>query len=146
DVARKSKVEQPALLVEHARANLDGEHRPVLAAVKGFKNDGLAGGGARGPAGHRLLPAASVQKAGMHADQLLPGVAETLARLAVDVDDAQLLVMDEKRIRRTVDERAKTRFACAQAVLRLPQIGNVLQDAELSNGTAGLIARDVALA
>ena len=48
--------------------------------------------------------------------------------------------------RRMVDERAETRFARAQLALGPPQLRDVLHDAELAHGTAGLVPRDVALA
>ena len=92
------------------------------------------------------LVEARVEIAGMHADELLAAVAEALAGLPVDVDNGLVLVMQEQGVRRMIDERAEARFARAQLVLGLPQLRDVLHDAELAHGTAGLVPRDVTLA
>jgi hypothetical protein len=68
----------------------------------------------------------------MPTDQLLASIAQALARLAVDVDHDQVLVVEEERVHRMVDKRPEARLARAELVLGLPQLRDVLHDAELA--------------
>ena len=69
-------------------------------------------------------------KSRVHPDQFFPAVAQALAGLAVDVEHGQVIVMQEKSVRRVVHERAEAGFARPQLVLCSPQLGDVLHHAE----------------
>jgi len=55
-----------------------------------------------------------VENARVPADQFFPPVPQTDARLVVDVEDGQLIVMQNERVRRIVYEGAESRLARAQ--------------------------------
>ena len=97
-------------------------------------------------ASDRRLVEPGIEIAGMHADQLLAAVAEAFAGLAVDVDHVELLVQQEKAVRRAVDEGAEARFARAQLLLRLTQRRDVLRDPEIAHRAPGFVPSHVGLA
>ena len=82
----------------------------------------------------------------MPADQFLAAVAEVLAGLAVDVEDDRIVVEQEERVRRVVDEGTEARLARTQLFLRSPQLRDVLQDAELAHRPPRPVPRHVTLA
>src|SRR5215470_4256117 len=93
----------------------------------------------------RLIQA-DVEIAGMHADQLLPAITQVVARLPVDVDDDQMLVDQKECVSRVIDERAESRLAGREFVLRLPPLCDVLHGAELAQRPTLLVERHIALA
>ena len=117
DVARQRQVEHAVSLTEHAAADLDGEHGPVAATMPGLERDRLAGAGPLREPRNGLLIERNIEIAGMHADQLVAGVTEAFARLAVHVDHGRLVVEQEEGVRRAVDEGSETRLARAQILL-----------------------------
>ena len=72
----------------------------------------------------------------MHSDQLVAAVAHALASLPVDVDDDCVFVMQEKPVRRMVDEGTKTRFARPQLLLGMPPIRDIDHEADHAVGSA----------
>ena len=146
DIARERQVEELAALPERAGADLDREDRAVLASMTRLERDRFARFGPLCESRDGRLVEGRIEIARVHADQFLSAPTQALAGLPVHVDDGELLVQQKKRIPRMVDERAKTRFARAQRALGPPQLRDVLHDAELANGTAGLVPRDISLA
>ena len=115
----KHKYRRPSLL-KLANANLHREGGPVLALVAGLESD-------RFPGDHALLQAldgriveTDVEIAFMSADQFFPAVAQTIAGLAVDVENGPILVKQKEGVSRVIHEGAEALLALAQLFLRLP--------------------------
>jgi hypothetical protein len=82
----------------------------------------------------------------MFANQFFPAVTQTIAGLAVNVENRRMFVKEKESVSCVVHEGAKARFARAQLVLRLPQLRNVLQNAKLAHRLSRFVPRHVALA
>src|SRR5512132_3698231 len=82
----------------------------------------------------------------MFADQSFPAVAQTMAGLAVDVENGPIIVKQKEGIGRVIHEDAEAPLACAQLLLRLSQLRDVLQDAKLAQRASRFVPRHVALA
>ena len=87
-----------------------------------------------------------IEIAFMFADQFFPAVAQTMAGLAVDVENGPIIVKQKEGIGRVIHEDAEAPLACAQLFLRLPQLRDVLQDAKLAQRPSRFVPRHVALA
>ena len=81
----------------------------------------------------RRLVETKVEIASMLADQFFPAVAQTLAGLAIDVENDRMIVKQKESVECVVHEGAKARLARAQLTLRLPQLRDVLQNAKLAH-------------
>ena len=62
----------------------------------------------------RRLVETNVEIASMPANQFFPAVAQTLAGLAVDVENGRILVKQKEGVRRVIHEGAEARLALAQ--------------------------------
>ena len=105
-------------LLEQASPNLDRKHRPILAAMKsseGYRFSALYS--LSDPCDRRRVQP-GIEVARMHADHLLPAVAQALASLPIDVENGLVLVEQEESIRRVIDQAAKALLARAQLILR----------------------------
>jgi hypothetical protein len=105
---------KPAALLELANADLDREHAAILAPVARLERHRLAGTDSVRQPGDERLVQVRIELARIASNQLLAAIAQARAGLPVDVDHGQLLVMQKKRVRRMVGERAEARFARAQ--------------------------------
>ena len=103
-------------MLEIAGTNLDREGASVLAPVAGLERDGFARGDALPDALDGRLVKPDFEIAAMPADQLLPAVAQTVAGLAVDVDNGRMIVEEKEGVGRIVHEGAEPRLARAQLV------------------------------
>ena len=82
----------------------------------------------------------------MSADQLFFAVAQPMAGLAVDVQNGPILVEQKEGVSRIIHEGAEARLACAQLLLRLSQLRDILHDAELAKRSPQIVQCHVALA
>src|SRR5512132_3443155 len=86
-----------------------------------------------------------IEIAFMFADQFFPAVAQTMAGLAVDVENGPIIVKQKEGIGRVIHEDTEAPLACAQLLLRLSQLRDVLQDAKLAQRASRFVPRHVAL-
>jgi hypothetical protein len=145
DVAHQGRVQPPFAMLELAHTHLDREHAPVLAPVQRLESHSFALADALRNPGERRPVEARVELARVHADELFTAVAEARARLLVDIDHRRVVGVQEEPVRRMVDQRPKARLARPQVFLRLPELGDVLHDAELSHGSIGFVSGHVPL-
>ena len=89
---------------------------------------------------------ACVEFASMLADQLFPAIAQALAGLAIDVENGRMIVKQEERVGCVIRKGAEARLARTELLLRLAQLRDVLQDAELAQRPTGVVPCHVALA
>ena len=82
----------------------------------------------------------------MLADQLFPAIPQALAGLAIDVKNGGMIVKQEERVGCVIRKSAEARFARTDLLLRLAQLRDVLQDAELAQRPTGVVPCHVALA
>ena len=113
DVAHQAQKPTSALL-KLANANLHREGGAVLAPMASLESDCF-------PGDHALLQAldgriveTDVEIAFMFADQFLPAVAQTIAGLAVDVENGPIIVKQKEGVSRVIHEGAEARLARAQ--------------------------------
>ena len=121
----RATAKSSAALPERLAPDLDREDRPILAAVSGLERDRLSGvqlavdllnvGG--GDVG--------VEVERGHPDQLVPGVPQALARLAVHVQDDMPVVEQEERVGGMVHERPEPPLALPQRLLGPLEVGDV---------------------
>ena len=68
----------------------------------------------------------------MFADQLFPAVAQTIAGLAVDIENGPMIVKQQEGVGRVIHKGTEAPLARAQLLLRLSQLRDVLQNAKLA--------------
>ena len=146
DVAHQGQVPMTSALLELGGTDLHREDSAILAPVAGLEGQRLAGRDALPQPLNGRLVQTDVENTRVHADQFFPAVAQTDAGLLVDIENGQLIVVQKKRVRRVIDESAEARLAHTQRFLRLPQLRDVLKDAELTRRLSRLVPRHVALA
>src|SRR5215469_2777602 len=117
DIAHETQ-EPAAVLLELAGAHLDRKRGSVLAPMACLERGGLAHGDALSDALNGCLVEPDIEIGTMPADQLVPAVAETVAGLAVHVENGRLIIEQKESVGRIVDEGAEARLARAQLVLR----------------------------
>ena len=113
DVAHQAQKATSALL-KLADANLHREGGPVLAPVAGLESDGFLADDALLQALDGRIVETDVEITSMFADQLFPAVAQTIAGLAVDVENGRSIVNQKEGVSRVIHEGAETRLARAQ--------------------------------
>ena len=145
DVARQRKVQQLVSLLERPGADFDGEQGAVVPSMERLERDRFTRARPLREQLHRPIVQTGIEQARVNADQFLAAVAQALAGLAVDVQDGELAIEQEEGIRRAVHEGAEPGLAAAQGLLDALAFGNVLHDAEVADGVAGLVAHHVAL-
>jgi hypothetical protein len=145
DIAHQAQIAASALL-ELVQANLHRERGGVLAPVAGLESDGFPGDAALLQALDGRIVETDVEIAFMFADQFFPAVAQTMAGLAVDVENGPIIVKQKEGVGRAIHEDAEAPLARAQLFLRLPQLRDVLQDAKLAQRPPRFVPRHVALA
>jgi hypothetical protein len=119
DVAHQAQI-PASVLLKLADANLHREGSPVLAPLAGLECGRLAGDDALLQALDGRLVEADIEIASMFSDQFIPAVAETLAGLAVDVENGRVVVEQKEGVSRLIHEGAEARLAGAQLMLRPP--------------------------
>src|ERR1700730_9587327 len=82
----------------------------------------------------------------MFADQLFPAVAQTIAGLAVDIENGPMIVKQQEGVGRVMHEGTDAPLARAQLLLRLSQLRDVLQNAKLAQRPPRAVPGDIALA
>src|SRR5271166_643237 len=121
DVARHGQKPTPVLL-KLTNADLHRERGAVLAPMTSLESDLFPGDHALLQALDGRLVEADVEIASMLADQLLSAVAQTLAGLAVDIENGRIIVKQKEGISRVIHEGAEAPLARAQLLLRLSQL------------------------
>jgi hypothetical protein len=84
-----------------------------------LESDRFARGGALLEVLDGRLVETDIEIASMFADQFFPAVAQTIAGLAIDVDNDRVIVKQKESVSRVIREGAEARFACAQLVFCL---------------------------
>ena len=82
----------------------------------------------------------------MFADQFFPAIAQSIAGLAIDVENGRIIVKQKEGVSRVIHEGAEARLARAQLLLRLSQLRDILQDAKLTQRPSRLVPSNIALA
>jgi hypothetical protein len=113
DVAHQAQ-KQTSVPLKLADANLHREGGAILAAVAALDREWLPGDDALLQVPDRGVVEADIEIASMFADEFFTAVAETVAGLAVDVDNGQVIVKQKEAISRVVHERAVACLAGAQ--------------------------------
>src|SRR3974377_1599040 len=111
DIAHRAQKSASAL-VKMADANLHREGGPVLAPVAALESDRFPGDGALLQALDGGLVPTYVEIASMLADQFFPAVAQTVAGLAVDVENGRTIVKQKEGVSRVIHESAEARLPC----------------------------------
>src|SRR5947208_11918289 len=102
---------------KRADANLDGEHRPILSAMRSLEGGDLPGIESRvDPLNERCVHA-GVEAGWRHPNQFLTSVAKALAGLTVQLNDPSLLVLHEQGIGRVVHVSPEAGLGGAQLFL-----------------------------
>src|ERR1700732_2952440 len=117
-------------LLELASANLDREHRPILAPMKSPEGYRVPGRYSLSDPRDRCLVQAGIEVVRMHSDHLFAAVTQALTRLLVDVENGLLLIEQEETIRRMIDEAAKALLALPQLILCPLALGDVARHAQ----------------
>jgi hypothetical protein len=84
-----------------------------------LESDRSASGGALLSTLDECLVETDVEVPSMFANQLFPAVPQTIAGLAIDVDNDRVIVKQKESVSRVIREGAEARFACAQLFFRL---------------------------
>ena len=120
DTANRRPPSQNAWLL-----HLDGENRPILAAVSGPERDRLSGVEFATDLFERGGSDIRIEVERMHSDQFVLRVPQALTRLSVHVQDAARVVVEEEGIRCVVHEHAEPLLAGPQRVLGPLPLGDV---------------------
>src|SRR5690349_4430453 len=100
-------------MLEPASADLDREHRSVLAPVKSLEGYRFPGVYSLSNPRDRCLVQAGIEVARMHSDHLLAAVTQALTRMLVDIENCLVLVEQKKAIRCVINDAAKADLARA---------------------------------
>src|SRR5271166_4951299 len=117
-------------LLELASANLDREHRSILAPMKSLESYRFPARYVLPDPRDRCLVQVGVEVTRMHSDHLLAAVTQALTGLSVHVEKGLALVEQEEPIGRVIDEAAKTLLTRAQLILCLLALGDVAHQAQ----------------
>ena len=113
DIAHQAQKPTSAL-VKLADANLHWEGGAVLAPVAGLESDGFPRDDALLQTLDGRIIEACVEIASMFANQLFPALAQTIAGLAVDIENGRKIVKQKEGVSRVIHERAESRLIRAQ--------------------------------
>ena len=96
-----------------------GKELPSFRLWRDSKATRFASGGALLSALDECIVETDVEVPSMFANELFPAVPQTIAGLAIDVDNDRVIVKQKESVSRVIREGAEARFACAQLVFRL---------------------------